>query len=85
MTSRMTSVGRLHLARRIGVPKKHYFAFGGIQHEVIVGKPRSEFGDAFRNLSETGLRIEIRGNKSRKRAAYFNNLFTFGEIGMKPG
>ena len=52
--------------RKIGFGKKdrtaykHHLAFGGIQHEVIVGKP-SEFGDAFRNLSETGLRIKIRG------------------------
>ena len=39
---------------------KHYLAFGGIQLELIVGKPRIDFGNIFGNLNETGLRIKIR-------------------------
>ena len=57
--SRVTSVGRLYSARRIGVPTNK--AFGWIQHRVIVGKPRIEVSNAFGNLSETGLMIKIRG------------------------
>ena len=40
---------------------KHYLAFGEIQYEVIVGKPRIVVSNAFGNLSETGLRIKLRG------------------------
>ena len=40
---------------------KHYLTFRGIQHEMIVGKPRIKVSNTFENFSETGSRIKIRG------------------------
>ena len=53
--------GKIGFGKEYGTADKHHFAFVRIQHEVIVRKSKIELSDAFRYLSEAGMRIKVRG------------------------
>ena len=51
MPSKVTLVGTFKSAN------EYNLTFFGIQHKALVRKPEIEYGDAFRNLSQTSIRI----------------------------